>query len=574
MDTNPDQPLRLLLLEDNEADAELLIAHLEAQGIHTQAVWVSCRSEYCEALATSRFDLICSDYSIPGFDGLSALEMAQSRCPGVPFIFVSGKLGEEFAIGTLRDGATDYVLKRRLSRLAPAVRRAVAEAEEKRAHAKAQSEVLRQKKLIDEALHIGGFGVWHWNLETGRVWASAGLGEMVGMEPGDIAAERVLHLKQIVEPEDRDILESTVRQALATGIRQTVEFRVTVAAGQRTLTATFQDSRGPDGRPREILGTLEYTSADRQLRSRVVEWEDTFKWMLSCTPIPVVVTNEKGLVLTANPGFLERAGKQLADVEGVPVTAWLNPAPQDGELASAFTTAGGRCLPCKTTTRSLTLGEHGRVKVIVCIPPQSSSPFPVLQNNLDQAAAEIFNLANAIHAASEDGDFQSESKLAELRRRMASLKVLCQLFDLPGESRQSTDLNVIVEAAVAVLERSHLNIVIVPLLSQQALPIEVNAGAILQFLCQTAHKSAQQVGSRGSMVIQTCPIQEDGTPGRALLSIEIRGSSIAADQLREPLAGCGGNSEIIANPPLGSTVRVTWPVYRSADVPSALATVQ
>ena len=123
--------LRILLLEDSPLDAELVLTRLMEDGVASEAVRVETRADYLAELERDRFDLILADYSLPSFDGGSALAIARERCPEVPFIFVSGALGEELAIETLKDGATDYVLKDRLERLVPSIQRARREAEER-----------------------------------------------------------------------------------------------------------------------------------------------------------------------------------------------------------------------------------------------------------------------------------------------------------------------------------------------------------------------------------------------------------------------------------------------------------
>jgi len=105
------------------------------------------------ALETRRHELILSDYSLPGFDGHSALKIAREKCPETPFIFVTGTMGEEVAIETLKSGATDYVLKTRLSRLIPAVNRALREAHERTEHRRAE-EQLRQSHAQLRALSV------------------------------------------------------------------------------------------------------------------------------------------------------------------------------------------------------------------------------------------------------------------------------------------------------------------------------------------------------------------------------------------------------------------------------------
>lgn len=123
--------LRFLLLEDSLLDTELAQARLIEGGIECQLVRVETRDDFLAALVEEPFDLILADYALPAFDGLAALEIARTRSPDVPFIFVSANLGEELAIEALKSGATDYVLKQRLERLAPCVQRALREAKER-----------------------------------------------------------------------------------------------------------------------------------------------------------------------------------------------------------------------------------------------------------------------------------------------------------------------------------------------------------------------------------------------------------------------------------------------------------
>ena len=124
MDT---QELHVLLLEDVPAHAELVEMELRDAGLNFVAKRVDKKPAFVRALKDFSPDLIISDYYLPGFDGDAALKLALERNPDTPFIFVSGALGEELAIELLKKGATDYVLKSRLSRLAPAVVRALQE---------------------------------------------------------------------------------------------------------------------------------------------------------------------------------------------------------------------------------------------------------------------------------------------------------------------------------------------------------------------------------------------------------------------------------------------------------------
>ena len=136
-------PLHILHLEDIEADRELVCRALEGAEIRCEFVYAATAAEFVSALTRGKFDLILSDFTVPGYSGAAALVLAQAECPEVPYLFVSGTMGEEQAIESLKRGATDYVLKQRLERLVPAVRRALSESTE-RAKRQAAEHALRR----------------------------------------------------------------------------------------------------------------------------------------------------------------------------------------------------------------------------------------------------------------------------------------------------------------------------------------------------------------------------------------------------------------------------------------------
>ena len=138
-------PLRLLHLEDDPIDADLITTTLMEGNIPCQSQLVDTRQAFVAALKEGQMDLILADYSIPGFDGMTALTLARQHCPDVPFLFVSATIGEELAIDAMHQGATDYVLKQRLGRLVPSVQRALREIED-RTERKRAEEALRQSE--------------------------------------------------------------------------------------------------------------------------------------------------------------------------------------------------------------------------------------------------------------------------------------------------------------------------------------------------------------------------------------------------------------------------------------------
>jgi CheY-like chemotaxis protein len=164
--------LQILLLEDDAHDAELVQELLEAANIACEITCVQTRAEFLAALEHDDLDLILADYKLPSFDGTSALKLASSARPDVPFIFVSGTIGEELAIEALKMGATDYVLKTGLSRLAPSVLRAMREAEGRAERTKAAEALRRSEAYLAEAQRLSHTGSFGWNVSSGEVYWS------------------------------------------------------------------------------------------------------------------------------------------------------------------------------------------------------------------------------------------------------------------------------------------------------------------------------------------------------------------------------------------------------------------
>ena len=133
-------PLQILHLEDEPSDAELVRRKLVEESIACDIRVVNNRADFVAALEREQFDLVFADFALPGFNGLSALALLRKKHPEVPFILVSGTVGEERAIESLKSGATDYVLKERLARLVPAVRRAMLEVEQQIERKRAEAE--------------------------------------------------------------------------------------------------------------------------------------------------------------------------------------------------------------------------------------------------------------------------------------------------------------------------------------------------------------------------------------------------------------------------------------------------
>ncbi len=185
-------PLRVLILDDSANDAELAMATLERSGFACEWDRVDTREAFVERLAARSHDLILADYRLPAFDGLGALELFKEQGLDVPFILISGTLGEEQAIESMRAGATDYVLKTRLSRLAPVVRRALDEAAERRRRREAEGELRDAEQRLAMVFHESLDAIFISDPESGAiVQANDAAGRLLRCAPASLAGAQV-----------------------------------------------------------------------------------------------------------------------------------------------------------------------------------------------------------------------------------------------------------------------------------------------------------------------------------------------------------------------------------------------
>ncbi len=148
-------PLRVLHLEDDRNYSALVSARLKSEGFTPEVVCVETREDFLKALEKGGFDIVIADYFLPGYDGLAALKLAQEKQPQTPLLLVSGAIGEEAAVASLRACAMDYVLKNWPERLVPAVRRALKEAEDRKSHLRTEAALSRREKHFQVLSTLG-----------------------------------------------------------------------------------------------------------------------------------------------------------------------------------------------------------------------------------------------------------------------------------------------------------------------------------------------------------------------------------------------------------------------------------
>jgi signal transduction histidine kinase len=151
----PDRALRVLHLEDSVPDHELALLHLLRAGLRVDCLRVDTEAGLRDALDSADWDIVLSDFNLPGFNGLRAQQILAESGKDLPFILVSGEIGEDTAVAAMRNGADDYLLKNNLARLAPAVEHAIAAHRERRARLQADRDLAASRQRLSElAQHL------------------------------------------------------------------------------------------------------------------------------------------------------------------------------------------------------------------------------------------------------------------------------------------------------------------------------------------------------------------------------------------------------------------------------------
>ena len=262
-------PLRILHLEDDPNDTVLLQAMLEKDGLAAELVRVDTQEEFVAALGKGGYDLIISDYSLPSFDGLTALNLARQKRPALPIILFSATIGEEAAIDCLRGGATDYILKQRPERLAAAVRRALREFEDRRRRQQAE-ETLREReeffRLISE--NVTDL-IAVLDLHGRRVYNSPSYSSILG-DPEKLMGTDSF---EEIHPDDRERIRRIFQETIASGVGQRAEFRFLLKDGSvRYVESQGSVMRDKQGKVTNVItvsrDVTERKQAEEQIREQ------------------------------------------------------------------------------------------------------------------------------------------------------------------------------------------------------------------------------------------------------------------------------------------------------------------
>ncbi|HYO58379.1 sensor histidine kinase [Archangium sp.] len=296
--------LSVLLLEDDPLDAELIQERLEREGLSVALSRVDSGGAFTQALADHRHEIILADYNIPGFNGVTALEMARHTRPQLPFIFVSGSLGEERAIELLKLGATDYVLKDRLERLVPSVQRALRGARESAERQQAEQRLRESEERYRLAMRATRDALWDWDLKTGHITRNDGLWELFGYSAREVGfttdwwhevthpedVERVLRgLQAVFDSPEADRWEDEYRLRRKDGTYATVADRGFVV-------------RDEHGRTIRMVGAMQDVTARRAAEAEALQRAEFAQQLIGIvshdlrTPLGAISLSASGLV--------------------------------------------------------------------------------------------------------------------------------------------------------------------------------------------------------------------------------------------------------------------------------------
>jgi signal transduction histidine kinase/PAS domain-containing protein len=263
--------LRILSIEADPHDTMLIQDLLETEGMVCEITRVDTLAAFTASVEQGGVGLILADYAPPSCNGISALKFAMKACPDVPFIFVSGTLGEEVAIEALKIGATDYVLKTRLSRLVPSVQRALGEATQRAERKRAEESLRKNEAYLAEAQRLSRTGSFGWNVSSGEIYWSD---ETYHIFEYERAVQPTLELVlQRIHPDDRDLVGQTFEGAAEAQANLDFEHRLLMPDGSvkylHVLAGALETSAGS----LEYVGAVTDVSAAKQAEKTLRESE-------------------------------------------------------------------------------------------------------------------------------------------------------------------------------------------------------------------------------------------------------------------------------------------------------------
>lgn len=327
--TEMETKIHILHLEDNPLDAELVQAALEPADFSWEVTRVQTAADFSEALRLGSYELILADYRLPGYDGLAALKLAREQCPDIPFIFVSGTLGEDAAISALTEGAIDYVTKQKLSRLVPAARRALLEVENRKQRRLAE-ESLRRSEQKYRALAENIPNVVYQCRNDSRysfLYLNNAIENLTGY-PKEEFLENGLSFFDLYHPDDLRTLFTPDESDMADINRGPfhVTYRIRHRAGVwRWVDEWGTGVEGPNGEVEFLEGIMIDITERKQAEDALGASEERYRQLVNLSPDSIVVYSQ-GQIVFANPATVKMTGaKDVKELIGKSVLDFIHP---------------------------------------------------------------------------------------------------------------------------------------------------------------------------------------------------------------------------------------------------------
>ena len=297
--------LRALIAEDSEIDAELMVRELKRYGFAVDWQRVDSAVTLQEALSARRWDVVLSDYAMPGFSGAAALEIARASGLDLPFIIISGTIGEDTAVAAMRAGAHDYLLKDRLARLGPAVERTLDEAEQRRARRQAEKALsvseVRYRRLFEAAKD----GILILDANTGQIIdVNPFLISLLGYSHEDFLGKNIWEIgsfENIVATQD------AFTELRTTGYSRYENLPLETHDGKKVAVEFVSNVYEVDHRP-VIQCNIRDITARRQAEEALRDFEARYRTLFDRSPIGLYRTTPDGQIIDANPALVEMLG--------------------------------------------------------------------------------------------------------------------------------------------------------------------------------------------------------------------------------------------------------------------------
>jgi diguanylate cyclase (GGDEF)-like protein/PAS domain S-box-containing protein len=310
--------LRILIVEDVSTEAELAVRELKRAGMACEARRVETAPEFRRELDEFMPKVILSDFSMPKFDGMEALAIARHSRPDTPFIFVSGTLGEEYAIRALKNGATDYVLKNNLIRLPSAVERAINEAQERQARREAELELREKEERFRQLAENIREVFWMYSIDNGEgIYVSPAYEEIWGRPCLDVKSV-FRDWSESIYPEDRERRLETTSKMMRGGIATDSQYRIVRPDGSlRWIHDRGFPVRDANGRVYRVAGIAEDITEREQAEQRLHESEAKYRGLIEQASDGIFVSDAVGNFLLVNSRGCELLGYTEGELIGV-----------------------------------------------------------------------------------------------------------------------------------------------------------------------------------------------------------------------------------------------------------------